>query len=47
MIARVLVVFDHRFRRLRLIVNALIEEGREVEDIYEEARKRSIELCCA
>jgi anthranilate synthase component 1 len=45
MIARVLVVFDHRFRRLRLIVNALIEEGRKIEEIYQEALARSNELC--
>ncbi len=45
MIARVLIVFDHRFRRLRLIVNALIEDDRKIEEIYQEALDRSNELC--
>jgi anthranilate synthase component 1 len=45
MIARVLAVFDHRFRRLRLIVNAHMEEGRKTEEVYEEAGDRSSEIC--
>jgi anthranilate synthase component 1 len=38
-IARVLIVFDHRFRRLRLIVNALVEEEAKVSDAYKAANE--------
>jgi anthranilate synthase component 1 len=38
-IARVLIVFDHRFRRLRVIVNALVENEASVDTAYETANE--------
>ena len=37
MIPRILIVFDHRFRKLRLICNAHIENNTSAEDAYERA----------
>ncbi len=37
MIPRILIVFDHRFRKLRLICNAHIENNTSTEDAYERA----------
>ncbi|PYL93731.1 MAG: anthranilate synthase component I, partial [Verrucomicrobia bacterium] len=37
MIPRILIVFDHRFRKLRLICNAYIENNTSAEDAYERA----------
>jgi anthranilate synthase component 1 len=37
MIARTLLVFDHRFRRLRLVTNACIESENSVDKAYESA----------
>ncbi|MEY2491039.1 MAG: anthranilate synthase component [Verrucomicrobiota bacterium] len=37
MIARMLLVFDHRFRKLRLVCNAHIEDSSRVAEIYAEA----------
>src|SRR3954467_74271 len=39
LIARVLIVFDHRFRRLRVIVNALVEHEDDAEAAYETANE--------
>jgi anthranilate synthase component I len=39
LIARVLIVFDHRFRRLRVIVNACVEAGADAEAAYELANE--------
>ncbi len=38
MIARTLLVFDHRFRKLRLVANAYIEDPTAVDDAYERAK---------
>ena len=38
MIARTLLIFDHRFRKLRLVVNAYIENGELIDDAYEKAK---------
>ena len=38
MIARTLLVFDHRFRKLRLVVNAHIEDPTAVDDAYARAK---------
>ncbi len=40
MIARTLIVFDHRFRKLRLIFNAYVEEPSRAESAYAEAQQR-------
>jgi anthranilate synthase component I len=37
MIARTLLVFDHRFRKLRLVINAHIEDSVSVDDTYDRA----------
>src|SRR5437879_13009736 len=37
MIPRILIVFDHRFRKLRLICNAHIENNTSAEAAYERA----------
>lgn len=37
MIPRILIVFDHRFRKLRLICNAHIENNTSAEDAYKRA----------
>jgi len=37
MIPRIFIVFDHRFRKLRLICNAHIENNTSAEDAYERA----------
>ena len=38
MIARRLLIFDHRFRKLRLVVNAYIENGESIDDAYQKAK---------
>jgi len=46
MIARTLLVFDHRFRKLRLVANAYIDNHTAVDDAYDRAKsdlKRAIE----
>jgi anthranilate synthase component 1 len=37
MIARTLLIFDHRFRKLRLVANAWIENESDVDDTYDRA----------
>jgi anthranilate synthase component 1 len=38
MIARTLLVFDHRFRKLRLVANAYIDNHTAVDDAYDRAK---------
>ncbi len=38
MIPRILMIFDHRFRTLRLVANAHINENQSVDEAYETAR---------
>jgi anthranilate synthase component 1 len=38
MIPRILMIFDHRFRKLRLIANAHIGQEQSLDDAYERAR---------
>jgi anthranilate synthase component I len=40
MIARTFIVFDHRFRRLRLVSNAYVEDSGNAEHAYAEAQQR-------
>jgi anthranilate synthase component 1 len=40
MIARTFIVFDHRFRRLRLVSNAYVKEAANAEQAYAEAQGR-------
>jgi anthranilate synthase component I len=38
MISRTLLIFDHRFRKLRVIVNAYIDNQTSISDAYEKAK---------
>jgi anthranilate synthase component 1 len=38
MIARSLIVFDHRFRKLRVVTNAFVENPNSIDTIYEDAK---------
>jgi anthranilate synthase component 1 len=38
MIARTLIVFDHRFRKLRVVTNAYIDDQTSIDDAYERAK---------
>jgi anthranilate synthase component 1 len=38
-VARVLIVFDHRFRKMRVIANAWMQEPARTEEAYEEASR--------
>ena len=44
MIARTLLIFDHRFRKLRLVANAWIENESDVDEAYDHAHR---DLECA
>jgi anthranilate synthase component 1 len=46
MIARTLIVFDHRFRKLRVVANAHIDDQTSIDDAYERA-KRELEKTIA
>ncbi|MEP6602844.1 MAG: anthranilate synthase component I [Spartobacteria bacterium] len=39
MIARTVLIFDHRFRKLRLVVNAHISDGVSVDEAYDRAQR--------
>ncbi len=39
-IAKTLLVFDHRLQRLRVIANAFLEEGADLEAVYADAKRR-------
>jgi anthranilate synthase component 1 len=40
MIARIMIVFDHRLRRLHVVSNAYVEDPEAIERAYSEARER-------
>ena len=39
MIARTLLIFDHRFRKLRLVINAYIDKQTSVDEAYDRAHR--------